>query len=92
MGNETRGYAAADSILMHAAAIDSSLAAVPFQQGLLELRRNQPQAAAAAFTRAVALQPDNAANYLDLGIARFQAGHPDSAIADFRRPVELRTT
>ncbi len=88
--NDHGEFAAADSTLAHAATLDPQSSRVPFQQGLFELGRGQPRAAVTAFALATKLAPDNAANHLNLGIARFQAGDIDSAVVDFRRAVALR--
>jgi tetratricopeptide (TPR) repeat protein len=75
--------------LARAAAMDSTAASVPYQQGLLQLRAGHTQEAAAAFQRALVLDPQWAGAQLNLGIARYQGGDPRAAIPEFRRATVL---
>jgi tetratricopeptide (TPR) repeat protein len=85
---ERKTYDAAVVTLARAAAADSTLYQVPFQQGVLALRTGQPQAAVASFERAVTLAPESAPVQLNLGIAHYQAGQVPEAIAALRAAVE----
>ncbi|MFH2051485.1 MAG: tetratricopeptide repeat protein [bacterium] len=87
---EREDFAGAGTTLDRAARLDPALVRVPFQRGLLELRRGRPDDAAEAFARAVDLDPEGAANHLNLGIARYQAGDVAAAVPAFRRAVALR--
>lgn len=86
---EQKDLPAAALSLAAAAARDTTASRIPFQQGLVALRRDLPAEAADHFQRAVALAPDAAANHLNLGIARYRAGDLAGAVPDFRRAVEL---
>lgn len=85
---ENKSYDAAGLTLARAAAADSTLYQVPFQQGVLALRLGQPQAAVTHFARAAALAPDSAPVQLNLGLAHYQAGQMDQAKAALRGAVE----
>lgn len=86
---ERKEYDAANATLARAAAADTTLYQVPFQQGVLALRTGQPTAAVAAFRRAGALAPESAPVQLNLGIALYQAGDAQAAIAALRGAVAL---
>lgn len=86
---EQKDLPAAASSLAAAAARDSTESRIPFQEGLVALRRDLPAEAVAHFQRAVALAPDAGAYHLNLGIARYRAGDLAGAVPDFRRAVEL---
>ncbi len=87
---QEKNWSAARATLARAAAMAPDLAAVPFQQGLVELKAGRADAAVPFFQRAVVLGPDSPANQLNLGIAYYQAGKIRDAIAPFRRAVALR--
>jgi tetratricopeptide (TPR) repeat protein len=89
---DRKAYDAADSTLARAAAADSTLYQVPFQQGVLALRMGRPQVAVAHFERAAGLAPESAPVQLDLGIAHYQAGQIPEAIAALHAAVERDPT
>jgi len=84
---ERKAYDAVGTALARAAAADSTLYQVPFQQGVLALRTGQPQAAITHFERAAALAPDSAPVQLNLGLAHYQAGQMPQATAALRAAV-----
>lgn len=84
---EQQQYDAALATLARAAAADSTLHQVPFQQGVVALRAGRTDDAVAAFTRAIALEPGSASGYLNLGIAQYQTGRLDEAIPTLRQAV-----
>ena len=57
--------------------------------GLLLLESNQPEAAAAEFTRALEINPDYARAHHNLGAALEQAGKKDEAVEHYRRAAAL---
>ena len=83
-------YDEAAATLARAAALDPADANVPFQTGIVALRRGDAAAAAADFRAAIALNPDTPAFHLNLGIALYQSSLFDEAIPSFRRALELK--
>jgi cellulose synthase operon protein C len=83
-------YDEASATLARAAALDPADPNVPFQTGVVALRRGDAAAAAADFRAALALNPDAPVYHLNLGIALYQSGLYDEAVAPIRRALELR--
>ncbi|MBK9304844.1 MAG: tetratricopeptide repeat protein [bacterium] len=79
----------AAAALASAAALDPADPNVPFQTGVVALRRGDAKAAADHFRAAIALNPDAPAFHLNLGIALYQSSLFDEAIPSFRRALEL---
>ncbi len=88
--SQQQRYDDAAATLARAAALDPADPNVPFQTGIVALRRGDTAAAAADFRAAIALNPDAPAYHLNLGIALYQAGLFDEAIPTFRHALELR--
>jgi tetratricopeptide (TPR) repeat protein len=60
-----------------------------FERGLLELNRNQYEAAVKAFSKAIEVDPGNHQAYNNRGIAWCQTGGYDQAIADYNKAIEI---
>jgi tetratricopeptide (TPR) repeat protein len=67
----------------------AAIARYHYQRGRVYRQRNQPRQAVEDFERAVALSPDFAKAYLELGIARVESQDNQGAFTALRRAVEL---
>lgn len=65
------------------------LAAARYDHGTFLLRTERWQEAGAALEALVALHPDHAAGWINLGIARFNTENPDGAEAAYRMAMQL---
>lgn len=65
-------------------------AADPVEQGMKALEAQQYPAAAAAFERAVAVDPKDYSAHFHLGLARSLAGQTAEAVAPYRKALELK--
>ena len=82
-------YAAALKSLERARGLDPKQSNIPFQRGIINLRMSQPDQAVTDFRQAIELNPDSAANHLNLGIAYYQGGNIQEAKPAFGKAVEL---
>jgi tetratricopeptide (TPR) repeat protein len=89
MDFEAKRYDEARTHLHAAVTKDSSSVEGFFILGLVELRRNDPEAAAAALQKASELNPKFAQAPLNLGIALLQAKRPVEGIAALRKAETL---
>jgi TolB-like protein/DNA-binding winged helix-turn-helix (wHTH) protein/tetratricopeptide (TPR) repeat protein len=83
-------YPAAQRAAQHAVQADANLPSAHLAQGLVELWYNwRPGAAAAAFERALALNPSHAAAHHDYAWALLALGRTDAAIRHITRARDL---
>ncbi len=68
---------------------NKGLASGPLRDGVVAAWQGNDSAAVAAFDRAIAADPSNAAAYLNRGLARARAGSTDRAIRDLDDAVRL---
>lgn len=86
---QQKDYETARATLARAAGLDSTLAEIPLNQGIVELRRGRPAEAAAFFRAACTRTPNAAAPRLNLGLALLQGGQPAEAVPALREAVNL---
>ena len=58
-------------------------------KGLLTLRRGEYELADSCLTEAIALEPNNAVNYLNRALARYNLNRFSGTLADYDRAIEL---
>jgi tetratricopeptide (TPR) repeat protein len=69
---------------------DDPNAEVLFRQGLALARAGDASGAAAAYEQAVALDPDHAGAWVNLGSLRRRSGRPEEAVAAYRQALRVK--